>query len=59
MAKNPIKEKSPPKKTTAAQFSKMSERFTPGWDKECASQQKMARVAERAAMGQKKTPISG
>ena len=57
MAKNPIKEISPPKKTTAAQYSKMSERFTPGWDKNCASEQKIARVAERTAMGQKKTPI--
>ena len=57
MARNPITEIDPPKKTTRAQFTTGKEMFTPGWDKRPSAEQKMDRVAERHAMGQKKTPI--
>jgi hypothetical protein len=57
MARNPIKRIDPPKTTARAQFSTFNEMFTPGWDKQPAALQKMDRVAERSAMGQKMTPL--
>lgn len=44
------------KLTSEAQYSRMSERFTPNWDKEISGAQERAHVAPREEMGQKMTP---
>jgi hypothetical protein len=46
----------PGKRTVAAQGSTMREAFVPDWDKK-AGHGPRARMVERTAMGQKKTPI--
>ena len=45
--------------TTKAVFSDPAgnDCFVPGWDRFAGAQQQMARVAERDALGKKKTPL--
>jgi hypothetical protein len=47
----------PGKRTTAAQGSKMSEAYTPGWDAKLGQDQHRDRIDQREAMGNKKTPF--
>lgn len=49
----------PPVRTEEAVFSKFESAFTPDWDKSAGAQQAMDRNKQRAAMGQKKTPLLG
>lgn len=58
MARNPIKSLDKPA-TVAAVFSDPggSDCCVPGWDKRAGNEQSMERVAKRAKMGLKKTPL--
>ncbi len=47
----------PGKETTKVQYATFPEMFVPGWDAEIGGGQKMARVEDRAAMGNKRTPL--
>lgn len=47
------------KRTVACNYSGLSDYFVPGWDKKAGAEQAMDRVAERLAMGNKKTPLLG
>lgn len=52
-----VKQLGPFTQTVRVQYSTPEERFVRDWDAKAGAEQKMVRVAERARMRQKKTPI--
>lgn len=47
----------PGNRTNRAELSRPSDWFTPDWDKDAGAMQHRRKIEERAAMGQKKTPV--